>query len=131
MQLTRCPVCHCRINLEALIQDDAGRELLTIFVKLDKVAAAAIVGYIGLFRSSNRDLANDRALRLCNEVLDMGELAPLSLALNHKKKNEMRKKEMFYVLQSQLKKLEVKNDNIKYTCCYKNFEKVWITKKYQ
>jgi hypothetical protein len=38
----------------------------------------ALVGYIGLFRSHNRDLANDRALRLLREVLELGgaEIAP-------------------------------------------------------
>ena len=28
MKLGRCPICHSHIQLEALIQDDAGSELL-------------------------------------------------------------------------------------------------------
>ena len=30
MHLSRCPICHSRIPLEALVQDEAGRELLTL-----------------------------------------------------------------------------------------------------
>lgn len=71
MQITRCPVCHSRINLEACVQDEAGRELLAKLAKLDTATATALVGYIGLFRSANRDLANDRALRLANEVAQL------------------------------------------------------------
>ena len=26
MQLNRCPICHSRISLDALVQDEAGRE---------------------------------------------------------------------------------------------------------
>lgn len=73
MQLTRCPVCHSRIGLEQLVQDEAGRELLSLIAKLEKNTGMVLVTYIGLFRSASRDLANDRALRLANEAL---ELAP-------------------------------------------------------
>ena len=83
MQLTRCPVCHSRINLETLIQDEAGRDLLALLIKLDKPAPASIVSYIGLFRAASRDLANDRALRLCGEVLELGALNLLLPALQH------------------------------------------------
>ena len=81
MQLTRCPVCHSRINLEALVQDDAGRSLLALMAKLDSALATSLVGYIGLFRAKSRDLASDRALRLCNEVLALGESKVLTSAL--------------------------------------------------
>lgn len=69
MQLGRCPVCHSRISLEQVCQDDAGRELLALLSKLDSATGVALVSYLGLFRSSNRDLANDRALRLVQEVI--------------------------------------------------------------
>lgn len=69
MHLTRCPVCHSRIHLEALVQDEAGRELLAILVRLDTQTGAALVTYLGLFRPATRDLANDRALRLAAETL--------------------------------------------------------------
>ena len=69
MQLTRCPVCHSRIGLEQLVQDEAGRELLALLSTLDTAAGAALVSYIGLFRPAQRDLANDRALKLARETL--------------------------------------------------------------
>jgi hypothetical protein len=71
MQLGRCPVCHSRISLEQVCQDDAGRELLALLAKVDSATGVALVSYLGLFRSHNRDLANDRALRLAQEVLSL------------------------------------------------------------
>lgn len=71
MQLTRCPVCHSRIGLEQLIQDEAGRELLALVARLPDWLAAPLVSYLGLFRPATRDLANDRALRLAREVLEL------------------------------------------------------------
>jgi len=69
MQLGRCPICHSRLNLDALAQDEAGRELLGLLAQLDTLAGTALVGYLGLFRPATRDLANDRALRLARESL--------------------------------------------------------------
>lgn len=73
MQLNRCPVCHSRISLEQLCQDEAGRELLALLAKLDSLSGTAVVSYIGLFRSASRDLANDRALKLTQETLALAE----------------------------------------------------------
>ena len=73
MQLGRCPVCHSRIHLEAMVQDESGRELMGLVVRLDAVLAVPLVSYLGLFRSSSRDLANDKALKLAKEVLAFGE----------------------------------------------------------
>ena len=84
MHLTRCPICHSRINLEALTQDEAGRELLALLARLDTQTGAALVGYLGLFRSATRDLANDRALRLATETLSLcppTDLPRLAIAL--------------------------------------------------
>lgn len=69
MQLGRCPVCHSRISLEQLTQDESGRELLATLATLDTATGAALVAYIGLFRSASRDLANDRALKLVRETI--------------------------------------------------------------
>lgn len=69
MQLGRCPVCHSRISLEQLTQDESGRELLATLATLDTATGAALVAYIGLFRSPSRDLANDRALKLVRETI--------------------------------------------------------------
>ena len=78
MKLGRCPICHGQIHLEALVQDEAGRQLMASLVPLTIEHGTALVGYIGLFRSHNRDLANDRALRLMRDVLELGgaEIAP-------------------------------------------------------
>jgi hypothetical protein len=81
MQLTRCPVCHSRISLEAIIQDDASRNLLVLVAKLDKTAGAVLVSYLSLFRSKSRDLANDRALRIAEEVLELASIDILIPAL--------------------------------------------------
>ncbi len=72
MQVSRCPVCHSRINLETLAQDEAGRELLGLLAQLDTSAGTALATYLGLFRSATRDLANDRALRLAIEIQELG-----------------------------------------------------------
>jgi len=76
MQLNRCPVCHARIGLEALVQDEAGRELLGVLARLSVEAGSALVSYLSLFRSASRDLANAKALKLAKEAL---ALAPLEL----------------------------------------------------
>jgi hypothetical protein len=81
MQLNRCPVCHTRISLDALAQDEAGRELLGILSKLDTDAGTALVGYLGLFRAVSRDLANDRALKLAREALGLGSLLMVAKAM--------------------------------------------------
>ena len=69
MMLGRCPVCHSQISLEAVCQDEAGRELLGILANLPGEASRALVQYLGLFRPEKRDLSNDRALHLAREVL--------------------------------------------------------------
>ncbi|MFN3879822.1 MAG: hypothetical protein ACK4L8_00135 [Nitrincola lacisaponensis] len=81
MNLGRCPVCHSRLHLDALVQDDAGRELLTLLAKLDRSTGAALVSYMSLFRSKTRDLANDRALRIAQEALELAPANALMPAL--------------------------------------------------
>lgn len=76
MNLGRCPVCHARLHLDALVQDEAGRELLAILARLDDATGRALVGYLGLFRPAARDLANDRAVRLAKEALALAEGQP-------------------------------------------------------
>ena len=69
MMLGRCPICHSHISLEAVCQDEAGRELLGVLANLPGDASRALVQYLGLFRPEKRDLSNDRALRLARDVL--------------------------------------------------------------
>jgi hypothetical protein len=81
MQLNRCPVCHTRIGLDAIVQDEAGRELLGLLAKMDTDTGTALVGYLGLFRSASRDLANDRALKLAREALSLGPAGNVAQAM--------------------------------------------------
>jgi hypothetical protein len=69
MKLTRCPVCHYHIELETLIQDQAGKELLALLAQLNTLTASSVLAYIGLFRPFKSDLNTGRALRLVNDVL--------------------------------------------------------------
>ena len=76
MQLTRCPTCHARISLDALVQDAAGRELLTLVASLEPPFAGALLSYLSLFRSPSRDLANHRALSLSQQTLALSASRP-------------------------------------------------------
>ena len=80
MKLTRCPICHNDINLQVLIEDDSGRELLTLITKLTYGCARPMVAYIGLFRTQKSNLSNSRAVNLIGEVL---KLYPPSRHLAH------------------------------------------------
>lgn len=71
MKLTRCPICHNEINLEALIEDDSGRELLMLVSNLSYGCAKPMIAYIGLFRTQKSNLSNSRAVNLINEVLQL------------------------------------------------------------
>ncbi len=80
MKLCRCPVCHSDINLDQLLEDDAGRELLTILTQLKYGIARPLVSYIALFRPAKSALNNARAVKLINDVLN---LFPQSHLLAH------------------------------------------------
>ncbi|STO55342.1 Uncharacterised protein [Canicola haemoglobinophilus] len=77
MKLCRCPVCHSDIHLDQLLEDDAGREILTILTQLKGNNARAIVSYIALFRPEKSALSNSRALKLMQEVLALYKPSPL------------------------------------------------------
>lgn len=77
MKLCRCPVCHSDIHLDALLEDDAGREMLGIITNLRGNNARALVSYIGLFRPEKSALSNGRALKLIQEILEMYQPSPL------------------------------------------------------
>lgn len=70
MKLCRCPVCHSDINLDQLLEDDAGRELLSIITELKYGVARPLVSYIALFRPEKSALSNTRAVKLMHDVLD-------------------------------------------------------------
>lgn len=81
MKLGRCPVCHSHIQLEALIQDDAGSELLGVLAGLGRPLARPLVQYLGLFRPEKSDLSNARALKLAQETLAIADRDSLAAAL--------------------------------------------------
>lgn len=81
MQLNRCPICHARIGVDALVQDESGRELLGLLCKLNTEAGSALVAYLGLFRSTTRDLANDKALRLAKSALALAPWEMVAAAM--------------------------------------------------
>ncbi|MGD8172163.1 hypothetical protein ACQEXU_10920 [Vibrio sp. TRT 21S02] len=70
MKLTRCPVCHTNLHLDALIQDQAGKELLADVSNMPDFVARPLLSYLSLFRPAKSDLSNSRALRLMREVTD-------------------------------------------------------------
>jgi len=65
----KCPVCKSKFPLESLFQDAAGSEMMGLLATLPSNVAPRLLSYIGLFRSTNRDLTFDRALRLLKETL--------------------------------------------------------------
>lgn len=80
MKLCRCPICHSDIHLEALVEDEAGRELLGKISQLTHGVAQPMVAYLGLFKPPKSNLSNSRALKIFKEVL---ALYPCSLLLAH------------------------------------------------
>jgi hypothetical protein len=72
-------VCHAHLHLDALVQDEAGRDLLALFATMQDDLGRALVSYLTLFRPAKSDLSNARALRLAREVLAL-EASPNKLA---------------------------------------------------
>ncbi|MDF5005693.1 hypothetical protein P3596_02340 [Vibrio parahaemolyticus] len=70
MKLTRCPVCHSNLHLDALIQDQAGKELLADVSNMPDFVARPMLAYLSLFRPAKSDLSLSRTLRLMREVTD-------------------------------------------------------------
>lgn len=70
MKLTRCPVCHTNLHLDALIQDQAGKELLADVSNMPDFVARPLLAYLSLFRPAKSDLSLSRTLRLMREVTD-------------------------------------------------------------
>ncbi|PJG86195.1 hypothetical protein [Conservatibacter flavescens] len=79
MKLCRCPICHSDLHLEALVEDEAGRELLHKILSLGE-CARPVSSYLGLFKPVKSTLANSRALKILNSLL---EIYPPSNLLAH------------------------------------------------
>jgi len=69
MKLGRCPTCHTAIHVDAMVQDEAGRELMATLAKLNSKIGSSVLQYVGLFRPVKSDLNNGRALKLLTEAL--------------------------------------------------------------
>ncbi|WP_240222876.1 hypothetical protein [Rheinheimera hassiensis] len=69
MKLSRCPVCHTNIHLDQLVADDAGRQLLGQFSRMNYKLGGNMVAYLALFRPTKQDLSNSKALSLVQETL--------------------------------------------------------------
>lgn len=67
-----CPLCHGAFSIEALVQDQAGRDLLCLVAKAGPLAPA-LLSYLSLFRSEKRALAYARALRLAQEAIELSD----------------------------------------------------------
>lgn len=71
MKLCKCPICHSDISFEALIEDDAARELFNTVITMGSGCGAAVVPYLGLFKPEKSSLSNSRALKLVKSLLEM------------------------------------------------------------
>lgn len=82
MRLGRCPVCHSHIDLVAMMEDEAGRELLAFISKLPPHITRALLPYLTLFRTGKRDLSLSRTLILMQETLNLtGDKETLAAAM--------------------------------------------------
>ncbi|WP_298438002.1 hypothetical protein [Geobacter sp.] len=70
IMILHCPLCHGQFSIEALIQDQAGRDLLVLMAQHGQLGPQ-LLQYLTLFRSEKRALAFDRALRLAKEALEI------------------------------------------------------------
>lgn len=77
MKLCRCPICHSDLHLEALIEDEAGRELLGKISQLTHGVAKPLVAYLGLFKPMKSNLSNSRALKILTDVLALYDCSRL------------------------------------------------------
>ncbi|OIT23279.1 hypothetical protein [Glaesserella parasuis] len=71
MKLCRCPICHSDLTLEALVEDDAGRELLKTITEMTAGCGRPAVAYLGLFKPAKSSLSNGRALRILQGLLEL------------------------------------------------------------
>lgn len=83
MKIGRCPTCHSHIGVEEIAQDESASELAGILTNMDSELSRPLVTYLGLFRPIKRDLANDRAVKLCKEIIGLtADHTRLAMALS-------------------------------------------------
>jgi hypothetical protein len=71
MRLGRCPTCHAHLDLASMVEDEAGRELMSELAKLPTRLAGSLLSYLCLFRPEKQDLRNSRSLGLLRETLSL------------------------------------------------------------
>ncbi len=76
--MLHCPCCHAQFSIEAIIQDEAAREL----IGFKSVIPTALWSYLSLFRSEKRALSWERALKLAKEVLELADTPSLDAAMS-------------------------------------------------
>ncbi len=76
--ILHCPCCHAQFSVEAIIQDEAAREL----IGFKSVIPTALWSYLSLFRSEKRALSWERALKLAKEVLELADTPSLDGAMS-------------------------------------------------
>lgn len=69
MKFARCPVCKSHMDLQAVVEDEAARELMAVLAKMPARLAGPLLAYLGLFSPAKQDLRNSRALKLAEETL--------------------------------------------------------------
>lgn len=79
MNLGRCPTCHAHLDLAALVEDDAAREVMAQLAGFEPALARAVLAYLCLFRPARQDLRWTRTLALLQQLQalepDRGRLA--------------------------------------------------------
>lgn len=80
MKLCRCPICHSELTLEAMVEDDSGRELLATIATMSHGCGRFATAYLGLFKPAKSALSNSRALKILRDLL---ALYPCSNLLAH------------------------------------------------
>jgi hypothetical protein len=64
-----CPACRLEYDLETALESEASIDFVAMIVRLERPVQRALIAYLGLFRTGNRRLSWDRALRLAIDVL--------------------------------------------------------------
>lgn len=65
---TNCPNCGCTNSLDVLLAFSEASEAFAAAIKLQGKLGVPLIKYLGLFRSKNRALKFEKALKLLNEI---------------------------------------------------------------
>lgn len=71
LKFDRCPHCKSEITATDIAKAEVQRQFMHTVGKLEPATYLAISKYIGLFRPEKRGLADERALKLVQETLEL------------------------------------------------------------